>query len=851
MAEPVRTRRAWSRVALLALAIVFAAATLAYNILWIIAVRWEPRVELGFSNTPSLEVTGVYPGGPAEKAGLRTGDRIQSIGSTSLAKVSLFKAYAAYKPGDSVQMTVARPGSPALLVLHGVFRRRLNYFQGGGLTQFLARQVRHVSTVPFFTVGLIILFLRFEDPMAWLLALLFGSYTATTGFPDDFSAIAPAAGPFIVAYEAFFFGLFTPLFYWFFALFPRRSPLDIRVPWLKWLALAVGLAVGLPGLRDGRLQFPPPLAKLIGAAASQNIIVAYVLVFLTLGLVSLATNYLRAGDPEARRKIRVIFWGNLLGLGPRLVEFAARTFLGFQTPEWLDVALIAIAFLIPLSFAYAVVKHRVLEIPVLLRRSARYLLVQRGFTILLSISSAGVMLLFALLFPRYLQAAAEVTQPSGIALGAIFGTALLWGGLRIHHEVSGRIDRAFFRSSYDARVILEDLAQEARAVTDRAALAQLLNRHIVEALHPSSLAVYLGDRDGRLTAAQGDVPPELHDIPANLAVVAEVARRGRPWELAPAAEESAELAPLHPQCVVPVLGHRGLLEGLLVLGPRLSEEPYSGEDKRLLASVAAQAGINLENIRLAEEIAAQLETERRAAREMEIAKEVQNRLLPQGPPSLKTLECAAQCIQARSVGGDYYDFLDLGPGRVGFVLADVSGKGVHAALLMANLQAHLHSQSGIAPLDPARMLERVNHMLWKSTAPQHYATLFFGSYDDSTRRLAYVNCGHNPPIWLRPDGTVERLAATATVIGLLEQWECTVGQVRLAAGDLLVIFSDGVSEAARGEEEFGEARLICELKAARNRPVNEIVTSVLTSVQQFSGGDQSDDLTLLIARVRP
>ena len=202
---------------------------------------------------------------------------------------------------------------------------------------------------------------------------------------------------------------------------------------------------------------------------AQNIILASVLGLLTLGLVSLALNYLRATDPEARRKIRVIFWGNLVGLGPRLMEVAARSFFGFQTPEWLDVALVALLFLIPLSFAYAVVKHRVLDIPVLLKRSARYVLVQRGFTILLSLSSIGLMLLFALSFPRYLHAAADVAQPSGIALGAIFGTALLWGGSQVHRQVRARIDRAFFRSAYDARVILEDLAEEARAATDRGA----------------------------------------------------------------------------------------------------------------------------------------------------------------------------------------------------------------------------------------------------------------------------------------------------------------------------------------------------------------------------------------------
>ena len=151
---------------------------------------------------------------------------------------------------------------------------------------------------------------------------------------------------------------------------------------------------------------------------------------------------------------------------------------------------------------------------------------------------------------------------------------------------------------------------------------------------------------------------------------------------------------------------------------------------------------------------------------------------------------------------------------------------------------------------PRVCLQQVNRMMWKSTAPQHYATLFFASYDDATRRLAYVNCGHNPPILLRQDGVVERLPPTATVIGLFEKWQSTVSQVQLAPGDLLAIFSDGVTEAIRGDEEFGEARLIQELKAASRLPVNEIITAIFARVQQFNTGPQYDDLTLLIIRAR-
>ena len=187
------------------------------------------------------------------------------------------------------------------------------------------------------------------------------------------------------------------------------------------------------------------------------------------------------------------------------------------------------------------------------------------------------------------------------------------------------------------------------------------------------------------------VSPGFQTIQRGVPLLEQLARRGEPWELPPEGLEkdasTKMLAPLYSGCLVTILSCKGQLVGLLALGPRLSEEPYSGEDTRLLASVASQAGVALENFHLAEDIAEKLEAERRTAREMEIARDVQTRLLPQTTPDLKTIECAGRCLQARSVGGDYYDFLDSGPGQVGLVLADVSGKGVHAALLMANLQA--------------------------------------------------------------------------------------------------------------------------------------------------------------------
>ncbi len=243
-----------------------------------------------------------------------------------------------------------------------------------------------------------------------------------------------------------------------------------------------------------------------------------------------------------------------------------------------------------------------------------------------------------------------------------------------------------------------------------------------------------------------------------------------------------------------------------------------------------------------------METERRLEYELEIAREVQGKLLPQSVPQLERLELAATCIQARAVGGDYYDFLDLGGRQLGLVLADVSGKGMHAALRMANLQAHLRSQVVNAPQDPLRVLRMVNRMLCESTAAGQFATLFFGIYSEAARRITYINCGHNPPLCVRAGGGLERLEATATVIGAFEDWECTLGRTPLAPGDVFVGYSDGLTEAMMDGEPFGEARLIEALEELRQLPPQRLVAGLLRRVQEFCGGALADDLTLVVGR---
>jgi serine phosphatase RsbU (regulator of sigma subunit)/catechol 2,3-dioxygenase-like lactoylglutathione lyase family enzyme len=248
-------------------------------------------------------------------------------------------------------------------------------------------------------------------------------------------------------------------------------------------------------------------------------------------------------------------------------------------------------------------------------------------------------------------------------------------------------------------------------------------------------------------------------------------------------------------------------------------------------------------------LAQKYEAERRAAQEIEIARQVQARLFPQVHPHVKTLEYAGLCRQARQVGGDYFDFLDLGQERLGLVIGDVSGKGIAAALLMANLQANLRSQCARVLTEPDAFMRSVNRLFYENTVESAYASLFFAEYDAESCCLRYANCGHLSGLILRRDNTLCRLDSTATLVGLFQDWECKFAEFTLAPGDLLGLYTDGATEAVtdRGEE-FGEENLIERLRHYRDQPCQTAVEAITNEVCALSPGDQQDDITLILAK---
>lgn len=423
------------------------------------------------------------------------------------------------------------------------------------------------------------------------------------------------------------------------------------------------------------------------------------------------------------------------------------------------------------------------------------------------------------------------------------------------------IDRRFFREAYDAEKILGELSNKVVAIRDRKQLVETVSREIDIALHPLSFTV-LSEHDGSFTVTY-TVGTGLRE-PATIAPSSGILRtlrsqRGpikvdfedpQSWVFGMSELDQYLLRALGTRVLIPVSVDSRLL-GILSLGPKRSDALYSRADLRLLSATASQTGLALENARLMDAVRREAAQRERLIRELEIAREVQQRLFPQVLPQVEGLDFAGYCRPAQGVGGDYYDFIRLDDGSLGIAVGDVSGKGIAAALLMASLQASLRAQT-IARCDTlAMMIQNVNRLVFEASSQNRYATFFYAQYDPNERKLRFVNAGHNAPILFRARRTdVSRLEQGGTVLGLFPQAAYTEGSISIAPGDLLVAFTDGISEAENPmQEEFGETRLLEAIKKANTRSAADLIASVLREVDAFtSGASQHDDMTLIAVR---
>lgn len=574
--------------------------------------------------------------------------------------------------------------------------------------------------------------------------------------------------------------------------------------------------------------------------------VAYSTAFMLGGYALLWRSYAKSREPLLRRQIRLV----LLGATPAMVMTPVNAAIRILQPNLSNLEtyyllnLNCLAVLAaPLAFAYAFGRYRLLDVEGKLRRGTRVAVLNAGLLLLFG----GFLYAFGTVALRGLAVESELPILAvGFGLAFVFVPTQRW--------LRGVLEERFYPERVRLRGLLARFLETAGRSGDPARFWGDLLAHLAEGLRARPIHVVLHGREGSMVEPEG-VPDRCPYLPQTLwpklraldvpVLVDELLASER---LIPTLEERACIESCGIALVVPLRGSSGAL-GFLFLGRKADEEDYSHFELELLRTLAAQIGLAVENLQL---LGDRMQRQR-LEEQLSVARRIQEGLLP-SDLDIPGLEVAARIRFCLEVAGDFYDCVPLRDGRVLLAIGDVAGKGVGAALLMSNVQASLRAlrNTGIHLADA---VAEVNSIVHHNTPPHLFITLFVGVYDPSTRRLVYVNAGHNPPVLYRSaSGAAQQLSIGGLPLGIFDGVRYQQSSVLLQAGDLLVMYTDGVTEArpddAPGDVEFGLERLTALLPGFTGLGLEAALDGVEEEVRRFSGRTQlEDDLTLLVARV--
>jgi sigma-B regulation protein RsbU (phosphoserine phosphatase) len=753
--------------------------------------------------------------------------------------------------------------------------------------------------------GFYVVVARPRSPHAWLILGILGYFTALFLHPTPHVPVL-----YILTHIVNTLGQTAmPICFMLFGIyFPERGRLDMRVPWLKWVLLAPTLLLlGVDFLYSFGFGYnfhdiAPVFRFFYPINGIENIVAALQIAYAFFCLGAKRDD--PQASPDARRRLRVLVAGSTAGLLPffilLLIALVRHTDVGENIPEWLALSIFAILFIFPLTLAYVVVVQRAMDVRILVRQGTKYFFARTSVFIVSIVLATWMSWEITRAIANHgHRRTVDVVRMLAIIL--LFAMYRRFGSVRLQRW----IDEKFFREAYSTEQLLAEISDEARNFVETTPLLETISRRLGETLHIDRIAVFLRSGDMfQLQFATGLplAPGFLPSLPASSTTITTLTRgktspanvyRDDPssWLVDATDAERTALADLSTELLVPLPG-RNRLVGVIALGPKSSEEPYSKSDRQLLQSVASQTGLALENAELLESLTAELAQKASLNREIEIAREVQERLFPQTYPHVEGIGLAGYCRPAQFVGGDYYDFFliprpDYLPdngvaSHLAIAIGDISGKGISAALLMASLRASLRSVTtiqddgrrshssplmqttsykvkgghGWAERNIAPLIAHVNRLVFEASTSNRYATFFYAELNPASRVLSYVNAGHNCPVILRGTGSsaqIIQLQPTGTVIGLLQDATYEQASIQLHPGDTLLAFTDGISEAMTAEdEEWGEDRMIAAAQALLSEPnctysAMQLLHCILTQADAFTAGaPQHDDMTLLL-----
>ncbi len=693
----------------------------------------------------------------------------------------------------------------------------------------------------FILVGVWALYFRADNDGARVLTLfcLAMALYLLKGFaflPDDYASFML---PFAGLFQLLFLLLITYLeTFWLHLqlVFPHKHKFLMTKPALKYSALysLQTISMALQFFQNGRFY---------------NVILIYIqLVFVVqigTGLFILWNNYRTSQPGLERRQLKLVLMGSAIGMASMAIWLSINTMFrvygvifGPTTRIIFTNCAFTVLLATPASYAYAMGRYRLLDVEARLRRGTRYLLV----TGLLSVVVFTIVYFISGTLLQY----AKVTERAPTLIIAILFTL---GITPTQKRIQLWLEQKFYPERSNLRRMFTEFVQTLGAIPDRDTLwnelKTLLTGLYVEQVVPAlrkSEAVGLREKTAGSAPFQNESEfIKLLESGQKPLMVDEILD-GKRISVLP--EEKLWLHEQKIALILPMNVH-GRLIGFIGLGFKSDQQDFSPHDMTILSSLGSQIALAHENLRLREESI----EKKRLEEQLAIAREIQLGFLPRSIPKVKGMSVAAKSVFCVEVAGDYYDVFELPGERTVLAIGDVVGKGAGAAMLMANLQASFRTAiEGDEPLNA--IIRRINGHILRNTSPEQFITFFAGIYDHETREFQYVNAGHNPPQLIRTDGKVEELFTGGVLLGTVRKPNYDIGRVTLAKGDLIILYTDGITEAMNDNgEEFEVERMIAAALPHRDN-AEQAVSAIHEAVVTHHGGDSfDDDFTLIVAKV--
>lgn len=768
--------------------------------------------------------------GVSDRAGLKDGDILIAINDTLLQSINhASKILNQAKSQDTLIYTVMRDGHTLRFPLQIVMTMNTLYLGfallgfGFLLVGWMVGTARPGDRVPS---------LFFKMSMFGALVFILGGAAVGVGYNGSLFWLVNVVAGYI---------LFPAMFIHFFLVFPseRLSPKTSRwmIPSIYIFSLLNVLYFTLSII----LKAEGPIL---------SIFIFFSMMGAGFGLF--CRSYFKLKDPKQRKPLKSILIGTAVGFSGFLYlliipNIARAVFINY--PEALTP--VGIVALIPLSFGYSIFRYRTMDIDVIIKKSLVYAATTAGVALVY----LAILLIMGYAVQGMIGGGA---QNPYMQFGVLLIAALVFAPMK--ERIQGIVDKRFFRERYNYQKALLDFSQELPHLTQLDEILQKVIYTVTSTMHIESMAIALyADRVAKpsnyIQRGMAETQCDLECCPGGL--IERLSKTKRPQLLDPVNrtelsipdQEKSTIAACNVVLAVPMVKQDSLI-GVLLMGPKLSEKPFAQEDLDLLTTVAGQAGIAIENARLIKEELEKAKLEN----EMNVARRIQQSLLPARSPEIPGLDIAGISLPALSVGGDYFDYIKLDDHRFMIAVGDVSGKGVSAALYMSKIQGMIQIASRLYK-SPREILIEVNQWMYHGMERQSFVTMIVGVVDLKKRTMTICRAGHNPAIAMH-EGMLQLIRCKGLGVGLVpdETFEKNLEEetTALDAGNTFVFYTDGVTEAMNGRhDEFGEERLYELVQTKKDQTSGELLNAIVDEVNAFCHGvEQHDDITVVIVKVQ-